>query len=235
MSDELTSQLKELAQDGETPPPVPGAQIRLRAVRRRRRRRTAAAVAGACAATALALVLALNLGGGDSTDRHQPPATRPTATPTTPAAPDATVDLSRRVLTAAGRTLPISSGTEQLPTPTGRMKVTAKEAAKVVPASNVGIQDNAYTVKLPWVLELVATDRSATTFIGALTYDEKAPGAYDRTDGWIGLRPTDAKWLYEQLRLGAVVDIEGATPTATPTATPDSEISAQVSAGTTGG
>lgn len=231
MSDELTSQLKELAQDGETPPPVPGAQIRLRAVRRRRRRRTAAAVAGACAATALALVLALNLGGGDGTDRHQPPATRPTATPTTPAAPDATVDLSRRVLTAAGRTLPISSGTEQLPTPTGRMKVTAKEAAKVVPASNVGIQDDAYTVKLPWVLELVATDRSATTFIGALTYDEKAPGAYDRTDGWIGLRPKDAKWLYGQLRLGAVIDIEGATPTATPS----SEISAQVSAGTTGG
>jgi lipoprotein-anchoring transpeptidase ErfK/SrfK len=231
VSDELTSQLKELAQKGETPPPVPGAQIRLRAVRRRRRRRTAAAVAGACAATALALVHALNLGGGDSTDRHQPPATRPTGTPTTPAAPDATVDLSRRVLTAAGRTLPISSGTEPLPTPTGRMKVTAKEAAKVVPASNVGVQNDAYTVKLPWVIELASTDGSATTFIGALTYDEKAPGAYDRTDGWIGLRPKDAKWLYGQLRLGAVVDIEGATPTATP----ESEISAQVSAGTTGG
>jgi hypothetical protein len=238
VSDELTFQLKELAQEAEAPVPFSGAEIRRRAVRRKRRRRTVGAVAGACTASALALVLALNLGGGDGTERHTPPATRPTGTPTTPAAPDATVDLARRVLTVAGRTLPISSGSTMWPTPTGRMRVVGKLTYKEVPASNLGSKDDAYTWKVPWVIELASDDSAATSYTGALTYDQKAPGAYDRTDGWIGLRSADAKWLYLHLPLGAVVDIEGAaptvTPTATPTVSPDSESSADVSGGTTG-
>ncbi|MET7703006.1 L,D-transpeptidase [Streptomyces sp. NPDC005485] len=210
MSDELTSQLKELAQAGEAPASVSGAEIRHRAVRRRRRR-TAGAVAGACAATALALVLALNP-GGDGTDRSPAPAASPTGTPTTPALPDVTVDLSRRVLTFDHIDLPISSGTLKSPTPTGRMTVTAKEAVKVT-SSTVRFPDKDYTVKLPWVLELSSADGTSTTYIGTLTYDDNAPGKYERTNGWIGLRSYDAKWLYSRLRLGSVVDIEGTAPT----------------------
>lgn len=220
MSDELTFRLRELAQEAEAPVPVPGAEIRRRAVRRKRRRRTAGVVTGACAATALALVLALNV-GGDGTDRSPAPAASPTGTPTTPVSPDAIVDLSRRVLTVEGIHLPISSGTLEKPTPTGRMKVTAKEAVKVTSSSTAGFSKQAYTLKIPWVLELSSVDGSSSTYIGTLTYDENAPGTYERTNGWIGLRQYDAKWLYSRLRLGSVVDIEGAAPTGTPSSEGD--------------
>lgn len=206
MSDELASNLRELAQEAETLPPVSGAEIRLRAVRRRRRRRTAVTVAGACAAASLALVVALNLIGGDREDRPAPAAS-PTAPPSTPAAPDATVDLARRVLTVAGRELPISSGVARSPTATGRVTVVAKEEAKGVP-----VFEGKYTQKVAWLIVFRAAD-GTTNYIRALTEDEKAPGNYDVTDGWIGLRLADAKWLYGELAPGAVIEITGAAVT----------------------
>lgn len=206
MSDELASNLRELAQGAETPPPVPGAEIRLRAVRRRRRRRTAVTVTGACAAAGLALVVTLNLVGGGHETRPSPaasPTAAPTPPPSTPAAPDATVDLARRVLTVAGRELPISSGTVRYPTPTGRMTVVTKEEAKAVSAL-----EGKYVTKMLYVIGLRAYD-GKTNFIAALTAEEKAPGNYEATNGWIGLRRADAQWLYEELMPGAVVEIAG--------------------------
>ncbi|WP_369247905.1 L,D-transpeptidase [Streptomyces sp. R41] len=216
MSDELTSELRELAAEGETLPALSGAEIRGRAVRRRRRRRTTVAVAGVGAAAGLALALVLNLGGG--TDQRPAPAASPTGTPSLPAVPDATVDLSRRVISVAGRELPLSSGSEWTPTGTGRMTVTAKESVKLMPGGVAGLKDD-YSLKVPWVIELGASDGTAN-YIAALTYDEKAPGNYDSTTGWIGLRPTDAKWLYERLTPGSVIDVEGTAPTPTPTSRP---------------
>ncbi|MFC7258808.1 L,D-transpeptidase [Streptomyces lutosisoli] len=216
MSDELTSGLRELAAEGETLPALSGAEIRGRAVRRRRRRRTTVAVAGASAAVALALVVAVNLGGGH-TEQRPSPAASPTGTPSLPATPDATVDLSRRVISVAGRELPLSSGSVWAPTGTGRMMVIAKEPAKVLPASEAGFKD-AYDLKVPWVIEFSASDGTAN-YIAGLAYDEKAPGNYDRTTGWIGLRTGDAKWLYAHLQLGSLIDIEGTAPSAVPTDT----------------
>ncbi|MFF1624380.1 L,D-transpeptidase [Streptomyces sp. NPDC058272] len=210
MSDELTSDLRELAAAGEALPALSGAEIRARAVRRRRRRRTSMTVAGASAAAALALVVAVHP-GGDGSDRRPAPAASPTGAPSLPATPDASVDLSRRVISVAGRELPLSSGAERTPTGTGRMTVTAKESAKTMPGSEAGIK-NDYRLKVSWVIELGAADGTAN-YIAALSYDEKAPGHYDRTTGWIGLRPTDAKWLYERLRLGSVIEIAGTAPT----------------------
>jgi hypothetical protein len=201
VSDELTSELRELAAEGETLPALSGAEIRGRAVRRRRRRRTALAVTGASAAAALALVVAVNLGG--DTDQRPSPAASPTGTPSLPAVPDATVDL------------PLSSGSAWTPTATGRMTVTGKEAVKLMPGSEVGLKGK-YSLKVPWVIEFSASDGTAN-YIAALTYDDKAPGSYDRTSGWIGLRQTDAKWLYEQLRPGSVIEIEGIAPSSIPT------------------
>ncbi|WP_406171730.1 L,D-transpeptidase [Streptomyces sp. NBC_00996] len=214
MSDELTSELRELAAEGEMLPALSGAEIRGRALRRRRRRRTTLAVAGGFAAAGLALALVLNLGGG--TDQRPAPAASPTGTPSLPAVPDATVDLSRRVISVAGRELPLSSGSEWTPTGTGRMTVTAKESVKVMPGSVAGIKGD-YHLKVPWVIEFSASDGTAN-YIAGLTYDEKAPGDYDRTTGWIGLRQADAKWLYGQLSPGSVIDVEGTAPTDTPTA-----------------
>ncbi|WP_406331500.1 L,D-transpeptidase [Streptomyces sp. NBC_00203] len=228
MSDELTSGLRELAAEGETLPVLSGAEIRGRAVRRRRRRRTSVAVAGASAAVALALVVAVNLGGGH-TERRPSPAASPTGTPSLPATPDATVDLSRRVISVAGRELPLSSGSEWAPTGTGRMMVIAKEPAKVLPATEAGFKV-AYDLKVPWVIEFSTSDGTAN-YIAGLTYDEKAPGNYDRTTGWIGLRTADAKWLYAQLQLGSLIDIEGTAPSPVPTATAGSGAGAGASTG----
>ncbi|MDX2932345.1 L,D-transpeptidase [Streptomyces ipomoeae] len=251
MSDELTQQLRELAETAATPPSVTGAEVRATAVRRRRRRRTTATVAGACAAATLAVFLTLHLTPDGTEHRRSPSASlAPTPTPTR-AAPDATVDLAHRVLTVAGRELPFTAGTPRTPTPTGRMTVSAKIMSKVVSAETTGFTDD-YDLKLPWVLELTpttldpnednATEDNATegnptgdtasggdtreaeptgrdataTYIAAIPYNDEAPGNYDVTTGWIGLRPTDAEWLYAQLTEGAVVDIQGPAPTPTP-------------------
>ena len=215
MSDELTSELtaelRELAAAGETPPALSGAEIRGRAVRRRRRRRTAVAAAGATAVASLAVVLLLNLGG--AADRHPSPAGSPTGTPSIPATADATVNLSRRLVTVAGRELPVSSGAVETPTAAGRMTVAAKMSTKLMPSDDV--VGPGYDLKVSWFIELLAPD-GRTNYIAALSYDEKAPGAYDRTSGWIGLRTSDAEWLYGQLAVGSVVDVEGTAPTATP-------------------
>jgi hypothetical protein len=222
VSDELASGLRELAQDAETPPSLSGAEIRLRAVRRRRFRRTAVTVAGACAAASLALVVALNLTGGDREDRPSPAAS-PTAPPSTPspAAPDATVDLSRRMLTVAGRDLPISSGSVRYPTATGRMMVVTKDSVRTLSLfAGKDLQ------KVAWVIGLRAAD-GTTNFVGTLTSDEKAPGNYDVTTGWIGLRRADAVWLYKQLEPGAVIEIRGAT-----TPTPATDLSPSATVGT---
>ncbi|WP_051370354.1 L,D-transpeptidase [Streptomyces sp. 142MFCol3.1] len=212
MSDELTSNLRELAAAGETRPTLTGAEIRGRAVRRRRRRRTVVATASVSAAAALALLVAVDLRGG--TDQRPAPAASPTGTPSFPATPDATVDLSRRQIDVAGRVLPVTSGTELRPTATGRMTVTAKSAAKVMPGTTVGLKSG-YDLKVSWVIELSSSSGSAN-YIAAIAYDEKAPGNYDRTTGWIGLRSADAAWLYKQVKLGAVIDIEGSAPRSTP-------------------
>ncbi|WP_371578712.1 L,D-transpeptidase [Streptomyces sp. NBC_01314] len=278
MSDELTVRLRELAETAEALPPGSGAEVRATAGRRRRRRRTTAAVAGGCAAAGLAAVLTLNVA---SHGTEQRPSTAAASPPSASVAPHATVDLSRRVLTFAGRELPISAGATKTPTPTGLMTVTVKRSAMVVHGQTVGY-GSGYDLKLTWVLELSPIEASATgsttggtrvpteapdgteatapteasdtgdsgntgdsgdsgegvdtdgrasgaptrspapgaLWIAAITYYEKAPGNLDVTTGWLGLRTTDARWLYERLSEGAIVEIRDKGPTTTTTPTP---------------
>ena len=228
---ELATALRELAQDHETSVPVPGGEIRRRAVRRRRRRQASFAAAGATAAGALALVLTVALTSGRHAHSTPPAATYAAPTPPETAMPSqvpvaATVDLSRRELTAEGRTFPISAGSPKTPTPTGLMTVTAKYQAATVPADAAGWAG--YDVKATWVLRL-RTSSEGTNYLLALTWDEKAPGNYDRTGGAIGLRTADAMWLYEALKPGALVEVLGATPEETaeepmPARTPAAEV-----------
>ncbi|WP_327344618.1 L,D-transpeptidase [Streptomyces europaeiscabiei] len=266
MSDELTVRLRELAETAEALPPGSGAEVRAIAGRRRRRRRTTAAVAGGCAAAGLAAVLTLNVA---SHGTEQRPSTAASSEAGASAAPDATVDLSRRVLTFAGRELPITAGTARNPTPTGPMTVTVKRSSVVLNGQTVGF-DAEYGLKFVWVMELAPAEASATgvgeapgtggtrgpaeateateasdtgdgtdtdgsvswaptqspalrgLWISAISHNEKAPGNTDVTTGWIGLRTTDAQWLYEQLSEGAVVEIRNPGPTPTPVPTPTS-------------
>ncbi|MDX2664370.1 L,D-transpeptidase, partial [Streptomyces stelliscabiei] len=209
--------------------------------RRRRRRRTSAAVAGGCAAAGLAAVLTLNAA---SHGTQQRPSTAASDVPSASAAPEAVVDLSRHVLTFAGRELPISAGKERTPTPTGLMTVTGKADSAKFSNETVAFGDG-YTVNLKWVLGLSpvatgtgdtgdsggGTDTSGRTspaptrtpnpwslWIAAIAYNETAPGSLDTTDGWIGLRTADARWLYERMPEGAVVRIRGAAATPSPSA-----------------
>ncbi|MFE4173331.1 L,D-transpeptidase [Streptomyces sp. NPDC056909] len=239
MSDELTTTLRELAQEHETPPSLPGAEIRRRAVRRRARRRGAALAGGAVAAVGV-VVFALTADVGGRTEERAAPATSggsgqespactggtgtaSSASPAATASPVGTADLARRLLTVAGRELPISSGTAEGPTPQGRMSVVAKYRTKRMPTDGMGIgkeMSGEYEVTLPWVIEL-RTPENGRNYIVAMTYNEDAPGRLDATHGWIGLRSVDAEWLYEQLRPGAVLTVEGtATGTTTGTTTP---------------
>ncbi|WP_192583525.1 L,D-transpeptidase [Streptomyces albicerus] len=211
---ELALALHELAQDHETPVPVPGAEIRRRAVRRRRRRQGSLAAAGATAAGALALVLTVILTGGEDARSTPPAATYGAPTPPvtrapSPVAPAVTVDLTRRELTVEGRILPISSGALKTPTPTGLMTVTAKYPAATVPGDSAGF--NGYDMKATWVMRLRTPD-DRTNYVLALTWDEKAPGNYDSTGGVIGLRSPDAMLLYKVLKPGSVVEVVGAAP-----------------------
>ncbi|MFF4015322.1 L,D-transpeptidase [Streptomyces sp. NPDC001843] len=232
MSDDLTTGLRQLAESGQRLPTASGSDIRRLAQSRRRRRRTAAAVAGTVAAVAVASTLVLNLGGPDG-GRTSTPAAGPTSAPPAPrqtrtaissptqrAAADVTVNLSARYLVAGGRKVPITSGLAKTPTPTGRMTVTSMTDVKEM-GGGVVVGGAAGSYKLPWVIGLRGQD-GATTFLAAIPYDKKAPGSYDTTSGWIGLRLSDAKWLYGRLRTGAVVDVVGATaaepaPGGTPT------------------
>lgn len=205
MSDDLTARLRELAEAGQLPSPGSGAEVRRLASARRRRRRTAITVAGAFAAAAVALALLLDPNGPDTDDRSAP-VTAPTGTATAEAAPAATVDLGRRVLLVGRRELPVAADGLRTPAPTGRMTVAAREDVRELPAEAVGLKD-AYRLKVPWVVELRAGD-GTSTYLGGLAYDTTRPGGSDPANGWIGLKPADAKWLYGQLRVGDVVAVE---------------------------
>lgn len=208
MSDELTVRLRELAETAEAPPPGSGAEVRATAGRRRRRRRTSAAVAGGCAAAGLAAVLTLNVA---SHGTEQRPSTAMSSVPSVTAAPEVTVDLSRRVLTFEGRDLPISAGTVRTPTPTGLMTVSAKYSVKTISAATVEFPDE-YDVKLPWVLELSpATDGTDATD-GARRTAEPIDGT-EEPDGTDETGGTDGTGTSENTSEKANEEVsEGTTP-----------------------
>ncbi|MFF8293395.1 L,D-transpeptidase [Streptomyces sp. NPDC016309] len=206
MSDELGDALRALSEGRRPAPPVPGAAIRRLAVRRRRRRH--AAVTSGLVAAVVAVVVPLTLGGDPAPETGGRPERPATAAPTPPEV--ARVDLSRRVLSAAGRDLPVTSGKAGHRTPVGSFTVSAKHASKRVSGTEVGMS-GAYTTVLPYVIELRSAG-GAVTRIAAIPHHEQAPGTLDVTPGWIGLRPADAAWLYGNLDPGDVVTVTGAAP-----------------------
>ncbi|MFM9594321.1 L,D-transpeptidase [Streptomyces scabiei] len=186
MSDDLTVRLRELAETAEAPPPGSGAEVRALAGRRRRRRRTSAAVAGGCAAAGLAAVLTLNAA---SHGTEQRPATAASPSAGATAAPDVTVDLSRRVLVYAGRELPITAGKDGESTPTGLMNVTRKEDAVRFYGDTVGMGDG-YAVKLNWVMELSPVATGAAEDPGAVDARGTAEAGDTDTGGRTSPVPT---------------------------------------------
>ncbi|MEU1006171.1 L,D-transpeptidase [Streptomyces tibetensis] len=214
MSDDLTDLLHEVADRHRAAPPVPGQEIRRLAERRGRRRRAAYASGAAAVVLALAGGLAVAFTGHDGA-RPEPPAAAsatapPRPSPEQPQRATATVDLTQHELVLSGRRLPVSGGTAQHPTPTGRMTVVAKYPERRLPGATVGLGTE-YDVAMHWVVELRAAD-GTTTYLVALAYNEQAPGERDVTRGWIGLRSADAKWCYRLLRPGDVIRVNRTGP-----------------------
>ncbi|MET8858101.1 hypothetical protein [Streptomyces sp. NPDC004579] len=202
MSDELTTALRELANEAERPPALTGAEIRGRATGRRRRRRTAAAAVGVSVAGALALVATLGPDGGA---RHEPPpAASPTVAPSLPApAPDATIDLGKRVISVAGRHLTLHGDNLTGDGPAVRTTVTGKEVTMRVSGKTVGFDDG-YSFMASWVVRLTDPD-GRTDYVGSMASGDTGVSSPD--DGWINLDKADAKLLYDRLAPGAVVEI----------------------------
>ncbi|MER5828060.1 hypothetical protein ABT086_39030, partial [Streptomyces mirabilis] len=121
------------------------------------------------------------------------------------------------------------SGSVRYPTATGRMMVVTKDSVRTLSLfAGKDLQ------KVAWVIGLRAAD-GTTNFVGTLASDEKAPGNYDVTTGWIGLRRADAVWLYKQLEPGAVIEIRGVTTPTPATDLPPSATGGTVLPGGTGG
>lgn len=211
---ELSTVLRELAAQVETPPAVAGAEVRGRAVRRGRRRRatlTLGAGAAAVALTAFGLTLNQNQNQHQHQNSTAPPAAgkaqpAPAATPDAPsprvpsATPiTATIDLRKKWMIVDDRNMPITSGFVKASDPVTVMRVTRMWDLKLV--ADEDLFKGLYYAAYPYVIEL-RDERNNPVYLGALTYNEKVRKGGGSTSGWVGVSVKDAAWLFKRLRTG---------------------------------
>ncbi|WOX11214.1 hypothetical protein [Streptomyces sp. N50] len=234
MSDELSTALHELAADNESFPALSGAEVRGRAVRRGRRRMAGVLGAGAVACTlvAFALTVGFTHSAEDGNGRQLPAATHaePVPSPRVPsprvtsprvtspevvtpvprASVTGTVVLGKRALIVGGRVMPMTSGLPDSPEPTGPLTVYKKHETKVVTVTDLtgGV---AYTTTISLAVELRDVNNEPVYVGIAFSSKEKSTGEQDTGAGWIGLDSADAKWFYEDAKIGSVLAVTGAT------------------------
>lgn len=226
MSDELSAELRELAARQESRPVLTGAEIRGRAVRRGRRRVVGALGAGAVAVALVASALTLGFTGltgsegssGDGYGRQLPAATHAlpsprvtsggTSTPARRAAAVGTVFLGKRALIVGDRVMPMTSGLPDSGKLVGPLTVYEKHETKVVTVTELtgGI---AYTTEISLAVEL-RDARNEPVYVGvAFSSKEKSTGEDDTGGTWIGLDSADAKWFYEDAKIGSALSVTG--------------------------
>ncbi|WP_329254411.1 hypothetical protein OG223_28315 [Streptomyces sp. NBC_01478] len=237
MSDELSTALRELAVEQETRPVLTGAEIRGRAGRRARRRMAGTLGAGA---VALALVAsAVTLGftdfrgfsdpAGEGKPRQLPAATTPavpsprvtsgkTSAPEPRAPVTGTVALGKRALFVGDRVMPLTSSLPDSPKVVGPLTVYKKHTTKVVTVT-VLTAGAAYTTEVSLAVELRDV-HGEPVYVGlAFSYkgdsykegNGKDTGARDAGGGWIGLDSADAKWFYDNAKIGSVLSVTGSS------------------------
>ncbi|MEV6540904.1 hypothetical protein [Streptomyces sp. NPDC051665] len=220
---ELSTALRELAAHHETFPVLTGAEVRGRAVRRGRRRMAGALGAGAVAfaVVAFALTVGFTHSAGEGDERQLPAATHAdpvpsprvtspeVSTPVSRAPVTGTVVLGKRVLIVEGRVMPMTSGLPDSSKLAGPLTVYKKHETKVVSVTDLpgGV---AYTTEVSVAVELRDTD-DEPVYVGiAFSSKEKSTGKQDTGAGWIGLGSADAKWFYEDAKIGSVLSVTGA-------------------------
>jgi len=228
VSDELSAVLREFAAEAEqgARPVLTGAEVRGRAVRRARRR-----MAGTLGAVALALVgfaLTLDLTGKDD-DRQLPGAAVPAvpsqslSTPPSPSAASAavstpvsavpatgTLELTKRALFLGGRVMPLTLDSSNSPAFAGPLTVYGKHDTKVVTVTDSTDGVGLYT-EVTLAVELRDADNTPVYVGIARSYKGKSLGKQgtDGTGGWIGLDGADAKWFYQDVKIGTVISVTG--------------------------
>jgi len=230
-NDELSVALREFAAEQEARPVLTGAQVRGRAVRRARRRMAGTLGAGAVVLALVAFALTLDLtekGNG----RQLPGATThavPSQSPPSPPSPSATttgvstpvsvmpatgsVDLAKRVLLVGDRVMPLASYVADSPAIVGPLTVYGKYGAKVLTVPDPTGGAGSYT-EISLAVELRDADNEPVYVGIARSYKGKSPAkqadpAATGTGGWIGLDGTDAKWFYEDVKIGTVLSVTG--------------------------
>jgi hypothetical protein len=225
-ADELFVVLREFAAEQEARPVLTGAEVRGRAVRRARRRMAGTLGAGAVALALVAFALAPDLTGRDNgrqlpaATHAVPPPQSQSRTPSSPAAsgdvstpvsrPPATgtVDLTKRALTVGDRIMPLTLDTANIPAFVGPLTVYRRYDTKVltVTDSTGGV---GYYTEITVAVELRDAD-NAPVYVGIpRSYKGKSRGGRDTGGGWIGLDPADAKWFYENAKIGSVLSVTG--------------------------
>ncbi|MGW1595162.1 L,D-transpeptidase [Streptomyces sp. NPDC002343] len=207
-ADPLTRALREVAGQGRRSAPGPGAAVRRRAVLRRRTRRAGLVSAGLVVAASAVLTATTLL---DGTRRPAPPPAA-TASTTAPApspddgtaVDDIRIDLSALELRAGGRTFPVSAPGMNRPfqdDAVGRVTERLRHARfSASPTGEIERHD--------WVMAFSGPRRHAHYLYGTDAGTD-VPGRRPSTLGLIGLRPGDARWLYEHTEVGARVVITG--------------------------
>ncbi|MGW8328612.1 L,D-transpeptidase [Streptomyces sp. NPDC055897] len=195
---ELTARLHGLAEHAATPAPNSGSGVRSRAVRRRRGRHLLLS-GGALAAATLAVLTSGAL------DPHAAP-----ATPATPPSPtpvqQVTVDLDAHTLTIQGRTVPIASPNPHCPIGETAVTVTGKYPVANIPP---GKQDIGRWGPRRWAVTFTGRDHQQRLLLFALDAADPPSVGKDLILGAIALTPDSGKWVYDAIRLGAQVRIEG--------------------------
>jgi lipoprotein-anchoring transpeptidase ErfK/SrfK len=228
VSDELSAVLREFAAEAEqgARPVLTGAEVRGRAVRRARRR-----MAGTLGAVALALVgfaLTLDLTGKDD-DRQLPGAaapavpsqslsTRPSpsaasaavSTPVSAVPATGTLELTKRALFLGGRVMPLTLDSSNSPAFAGPLTVYGKHDTKVVTVTDSTDGVGLYT-EVTLAVELRDADNTPVYVGVTRSYKGKSLGTQgtDGTGGWIGLDGADAKWFYQDVKIGTVISVTG--------------------------
>ncbi|MGX9888748.1 hypothetical protein [Streptomyces sp. NPDC002276] len=233
MSDELSVALRELAAEQEARPVLTGAEVRGRAVRRARRRTVGVLGAGAVALALVGCALTLDLTGKEN-GRQLPGAAAPpvpsqsqsgSASPSPSAAASAsaavstpvsavpatgTLELTKRALFLGGRVMPLTSDSSNSPAFAGPLTVYAKHNTKVVTVTDSTDGVGSYT-EVMLAVELRDADNTpvyvgVTTFYKGKSLGKQGTGG---TGGWIGLDGGDAKWFYQDVKIGTVISVTG--------------------------
>ncbi|WP_019070507.1 hypothetical protein [Streptomyces hokutonensis] len=222
-NDQLSLALRELAAEQEARPVLTGAQVRGRAVRRARRRTAGTLGAAAVALTLVGFALTLDLAGKENGGRRLPGAAAPAvpspsrSAPPSPSAASAvpaagTLELTKRALFLGGRVMPLTSDSSNSPAFVGPLTVYAKHDTKVVTVTGSTDGVGLYT-EVTLAVELRDADNTPVYVGVTRSYKGKSLGkgtdGTDSTGGWIGLDGADAKWFYQDAKIGTVISVTG--------------------------